>query len=180
MYFPTVMKVITETPVLQIRTFAASDDHFVLSLLNTPSWLRFIGDRNVKTLPEAQRYIMNSLLKLYKEQGYGAWVVAVKKTGEQVGICGLFKRNYLEHPDLGFAFLPSAEGKGFAYEAAKAVLEYSQQSLNLPLIYAITQTDNHRSVKLLTRLGFNQQGTVHPAGETEELLLFRKMLLGME
>ncbi|RFS21831.1 N-acetyltransferase [Chitinophaga silvatica] len=174
--FQSKMTVITETKLLQLRSFAASDDHFVLTLLNTPSWLKFIGDRKVRTLTDAQRYIMNNLLKMYKEQGYGAWVVVLKETNTPIGICGLFKRRYLEHPDLGFAFLPSAEGKGYAYEITKATLEYSQQELKLPLVYAITQPENQRSVNLLNRLGFAQHGTIQPPGEDSPLSLFRKLL----
>lgn len=170
------MKTITETPQLQLRTFSADDDSFVLSLLNTPSWLKYIGDRKVKTLKDAQRYIMNSLLRLYKDQGYGAWVVVLKETAQPIGICGLFKRRYLEHPDLGFAFLPSAEGKGYAYEASVAALDYSQKQLHLPMIYAITHPENQRSGRLLDRLGFLRHGTIQPAGENEPLILFRKLL----
>jgi RimJ/RimL family protein N-acetyltransferase len=100
------MKILFETPRLALRTFAAADDEFIMRLLNTPSWLQYIGDRNIRTLADAQRYIMNNLLKLYAEQGYGAWVVVLKETGAPIGICGLFKRKYLDQPDLGFAFLP--------------------------------------------------------------------------
>ncbi|TWF33829.1 RimJ/RimL family protein N-acetyltransferase [Chitinophaga polysaccharea] len=166
------MKILFETPRLQLRTFAASDDKFILELLNTPSWLQYIGDRQIRTLADAQRYIMNNLLRLYAEQGYGAWVVVLKETNAPIGICGLFKRKYLDQPDLGFAFLPEAEGKGYAYEAAAATLEYTRNELALPYLFAITQQDNHRSVRLLTRSGFTLQGTILPPGEAEELMLF--------
>jgi RimJ/RimL family protein N-acetyltransferase len=166
------MKVLFETSRLALRTFAASDDAFVLELLNTPSWLQYIGDRQIRTLADAQRYIMNNLLRLYAEQGYGAWVVVLKATGNPIGICGLFKRRYLEQPDLGFAFLPEAEGHGYAFEAATATLEYTKQQLELPRLFAITLPDNHRSVKLLKRSGFTLQGTIQPPGEAEELMLF--------
>ncbi|SKD09393.1 Protein N-acetyltransferase, RimJ/RimL family [Chitinophaga ginsengisegetis] len=166
------MKVLFETPRLQVRTFAATDDAFVLELLNTPSWLQYIGDRQIRTLADAQRYIMNNLLRLYAEQGYGAWVVVLKETGKPTGICGLFKRKYLEQPDLGFAFLPAYEGLGYAYEAATATIEYSRQQLPFSRLFAITQQDNHRSVRLLERSGFTLQGTILPPGEVEELMLF--------
>jgi RimJ/RimL family protein N-acetyltransferase len=166
------MKVLFETPRLQLRTFAASDDEFILKLLNTPTWLQYIGDRQIRTLEDAQRYIMNNLLRLYSEQGYGAWVVVLKATGSAIGICGLFKRKYLAQPDLGFAFLPEAEGQGYAYEAATGTLEYTRRQLPLTKLFAITQQDNHRSVRLLERSGFTLQGTILPPGEAEELMLF--------
>ncbi|MBS0028114.1 GNAT family N-acetyltransferase [Chitinophaga sp. 22321] len=166
------MKVLFETPRLQLRTFASSDDTFILELLNTPSWLQYIGDRQIKTLADAQRYILNNLLRLYAEQGYGAWVVVLKDTGKPIGICGLFKRKYLEQPDLGFAFLPEAEGQGYGYEAATGTLAYTKQQLELPRLFAITQPDNHRSVRLLERSGFTLQGTIQPPGELTELMLF--------
>lgn len=166
------MKVLFETERLQIRTFAAADDAFVLELLNTPSWLQYIGDRQIHTLADAQRYIMNNLLRLYVEQGYGAWVVVLKETGQAIGICGLFKRKYLEQPDIGFAFLPQAEGQGYGFEAATGTVEYSRRQLPFPRLFAITQPGNHRSNRLLKRLGFTLQGTILPPGEAEELMLF--------
>ncbi|SEW52965.1 GNAT family N-acetyltransferase [Chitinophaga arvensicola] len=126
------MKVLFETARLQVRTLAATDDAFILELLNTPSWLQYIGDRQIRTLADAQRYIMNNLLRLYAEQGYGAWVAVLKETGNAIGICGLFKRKYLDQPDIGFAFLPQAEGLGYGYEAATGTVEYSRQNFPFP------------------------------------------------
>jgi RimJ/RimL family protein N-acetyltransferase len=166
------MKIIIETTRLQLRTFAASDDEFIFELLNTPSWLQYIGDRQIHTLADAQRYIMNNLLRVYAEQGYGALVVVLKETGKPIGMCGLFKRKYLEVPDLGFAFLPEVEGKGLAYEATMAILDYTKNELALPRLLAITQQDNQRSINLLKRSGFIQQGTIQPPGEPEDLVLF--------
>ncbi|MFY0255318.1 GNAT family N-acetyltransferase [Chitinophaga sp. 30R24] len=168
------MKVLKETSRLLVRTFAAIDDAFVLELLNTPGWLQFVGDRQVHTLADAQRYIMHNLLGSHEGKGYGAWVVELKTTGQAIGICSLFKRKYLEQPDLGFAFLPEAEGKGYAYEAAIGTLQYGRNELAAPNIFAITQPDNQRSVRLLERIGFMRLGTVLPPGEQEELALFNK------
>jgi RimJ/RimL family protein N-acetyltransferase len=166
------MAIALETNKLLIREFATGDAAFVMQLLNTPSWLQFIGDRHITTLTDAENYIIQRFQKGYEEYGYGAWLVVLKQTNEPVGLCGLFQRDYLEQPDVGFAFLPEYEGKGYAYEATVATIDYAVQYLKVPYLLAITQDDNNRSVHLLERAGFRYKETLLPPDENQELLLF--------
>jgi RimJ/RimL family protein N-acetyltransferase len=170
------MAIALETNKLLIREFAVGDAAFVMQLLNTPSWLHFIGDRHITTLTNAEEYILHRFQKGYAENGYGAWLVQLKDTNAPVGLCGLFQRDYLEHPDIGFAFLPEFEGKGYAYEATAATINYAAAQLRLPYLLAITQDDNNRSVSLLERSGFRYRETIVPPDEEQALLLFELSL----
>jgi ribosomal-protein-alanine N-acetyltransferase len=161
-----------ETPNLAIRRFTTHDDAFIFELLNTPGWKEFIGERNINSTPDAINYLHNGPLALYAEYGYGPWLVTLKETNQPIGMCGLFKRDYLDKPDLGFAFLPGFEGKGFAYESSMATLKYVTDNYNLEFLYATTTYKNSRSQRLLERCGFIRNGQVTPPGE-EELLLYR-------
>ncbi|MCK7556597.1 GNAT family N-acetyltransferase [Chitinophaga sedimenti] len=98
------------TQRLIIRAITLEDDNFIVKLLNMPSWLQFIGDRNVRTAADARQYIRSGPLRSYDENGFGAWVVMSKETLEPVGMCGFFKRAYLDRPDLGFAFYRNTRG----------------------------------------------------------------------
>lgn len=167
------MALVLETEQLLIREFAVSDAAFLMRLLNTPSWIQFIGDRHISTIAGAEDYITQRFFKGYEERGYGAWLVLLKQTLEPIGLCGLFQRDYLEHPDIGFAFMPAFEGKGYAYEATAATITYAAAELSVPCLLAITQDDNHRSVRLLERAGFRYYETVLPPDEEQPLLLFR-------
>lgn len=160
-----------ETQRLIIRDITLDDDLFILSLLNTPSWLKFIGDRNIKTVPDARHYIRTGPLRNYEQSGYGAWIVALKTTKEPVGMCGLFKRAYLDRPDIGFAFLPEHERKGYAMESVQASLQYAKKQLGFQSLLAITLSHNERSVKLLERNGFRFLKMIRPSNE-EELALY--------
>src|SRR5438067_12423414 len=136
------MNYILETERLKLRLFTLQDAPFIIELLNSPGWLQFIGDRNVKTEDQAISYLSNGPLKSYKENNFGLWMVEKNNDQKPVGMCGLVKRDMLKNPDIGFAFLPSYNGQGFAYESASAVMSYANNNLNIPKIHAITLANN--------------------------------------
>ncbi|MFZ6800875.1 GNAT family N-acetyltransferase [Undibacterium sp. Di24W] len=156
------------TSRLSLRQMSVDDAEFMLALLNDPSWLRFIGDRGVRTLEDARDYILQGAMANYARFGYGFYVVELKDAGIAIGMCGLAKRDYLEHADLGFAFLPAYWGQGYAFEAAAATLHYAKQQLHLPRILATTRLDNLSSSKLLEKLGMRLDKIImHPDGDRE-------------
>jgi ribosomal-protein-alanine N-acetyltransferase len=154
---------------LNLRRFTCDDGTFIFALLNTPTWKQFIGDRNINTHDDAVNYI-NGPQGLYIKYGYGPWLVSLKDTGEPIGMCGLFKRDYLDKPDLGFAFLPGYEGRGLAHEAAMASLQYISDTYEVDKLYASTTNANLRSQRLLERCGFVRNGLLTPPGEKTLLL----------
>jgi RimJ/RimL family protein N-acetyltransferase len=166
------MNVVLETNRLSLREFTAADSDFIVQLLNTPGWLRFIGDRNVKTSEDALRYLENGPIRSYRENGFGLYLVALKETGIAVGMCGLIKREGLESVDIGFAFLPLFSGQGLAVEIAQATLAYAKNVLHLEKVLAITDPRNERSIRLLEKLGLKFEKWVVLPGQQEELLLF--------
>jgi RimJ/RimL family protein N-acetyltransferase len=147
------MKYILETERLRLREFITADAEFILELVNSPGWLEFIGDRNIKTIEQAQTYLQNGPIRSYHENGFGLALVETKHRKTPIGMCGIIKRETLENPDIGFAFLPQFTGKGYAFEMAAATLKYAAQELKLPSIYAITVPHNVRSIKLLEKVG---------------------------
>ena len=113
---------VLKTERLVLRHLNAEDAPFILRLLNEPSWLQFIGDRGVRTLADAQRYIETGPIEMYGRLGFGLYHVRLAQSGEPIGMCGILKRESLKDVDLGFAFLPEFWGKGYAREASAAVL----------------------------------------------------------
>ena len=165
------MKVL-ETDRLILRWLSTDDAGFILELLNDPSWLQFIGDRGVRTLEEARDYILKGSLEMYARQGFGLYLTELKESGDPLGICGLIKRDSLEDVDIGFAFLPRFWGKGYAYESASALMAYGKDVLGLKRIVAITSPDNHRSARLLERLGLRFERMIRLPGNTQDIRLF--------
>lgn len=166
------MKIIVETERLLIVEAKVGDSKFFLELLNSPNWLEFIGDRGVKTKKQAENYIKSNLILSYKNNGYGLYKMCLKESLKPIGICGFIKRDYLDHPDIGFAILPQFEGKGFVFEACTSLLIYGKETLNLHPILAITTSKNTKSQGLLAKIGLNSSGTIKPNTEKEEFLLF--------
>ena len=160
-----------ETERLTLRELdKACDSAFVLELLNSPKFLQYIGDRNVRSADEAADFIDNKYAASYREHGYGLYAVDLKKNGTPVGICGFVRRDTLPGPDIGFAFLPQFEGQGYGLESAEAVMRYGREKLGFTDVYAITTLDNDASGRLLEKLGFTLQETIDR--DDEKLKLF--------
>ena len=149
-----------------------SDGAFILELLNSPGWLKGIGDRGVKTVGQAQKYITENITKSFEDHGFGLFKMVRKKNNQTMGICGFVQRNYLEHPDLGFAILPEYEGKGLTTEASKGVLDYGFNTLKFDKVFGITNPDNFASQHILLKLGFESRELIMPSPGQDPLQLF--------
>jgi len=163
---------VLETARLRLRHFVLDDAPFILELVNDPRWLRYIGDRGVRNLDDARNYIVRGPLDTYSRLGYGLYMVELKDGDVAAGMCGLLKRDYLDAPDIGFAFLPAHVGKGLAHEAAVGMLGYARSVLRMPRVLAITNPENEPSIGLLRKLGFSLERMVVPASETREICLY--------
>ena len=163
---------VLETDRLILRQLRVEDAAFILQLVNEPSWLRFIGDRGVKTLEDARGYILKGPVEMYRRFGFGLYLTALKEDGAPMGLCGLIKRDSLKDVDIGYAFLPRHAGQGYAFEAASAVLTHAKNDIGLPRIVATVRPDNAASIRLLEKLGLRYERTVQPGGDTPELQLF--------
>lgn len=165
------MKIILETERVRLREFTLDDSEFILQLVNTPSWIQFIGDKKIRTLEASQEYIQNNLQKSYAQNGYGLWLMERKETSEPIGMCGLVNRESLENVDIGFALLPIYKRTGYTYEAAKATLTYAKETLQIEKIVAITDSENVASIKLLNKIGLQFEKEIQ-YDENETVLLF--------
>ncbi|MGE5199841.1 MAG: GNAT family N-acetyltransferase [Rhodospirillaceae bacterium] len=168
--------VVFETDRLVIRQLTVDDSHFILRLLNEPSFLQHIGDRGVRNLADATQYILTGPIASYERHGFGLFLVQLRETGEPIGICGLLKREALDDVDLGFAFVPESWSKGYAFESAAATLAYARDARHLTRVVAITSQDNVASINLLVKLGFYFDRMVQMPGEKEEVKLFARRL----
>lgn len=163
---------VLETQRLVLRHLSLSDAEFILELLNQPSFIRYIGDRGVRTVDDARRYILEGPVASYERHGFGLYLVQLKESGVRVGICGLVKRETLPDVDIGFAFLPQYGSRGYAFESASATMVHGREVLGLKRIVAITTSDNDRSIRLLERIGLRFSGMIRLASDAEELRLF--------
>ena len=134
---------------LEIRPLAAQDAPFIFELVNSKGWLKFIGDRNVRTHENAKEYIAGIMVN--PEVRY--WVVKELASNSPAGVVTLIKKEYLSHPDIGFAFLPVFEGKGYAFEATRAVLELIKELPEFKTLLACTLPENTKSIRLIEKLG---------------------------
>jgi [ribosomal protein S5]-alanine N-acetyltransferase len=166
------MPIILETERLILREFVLADAPFMISLLNSPTWLQYIGERNVRTIAEAEAYLLNGSIKSYAENGFGFYAVVEKASQQTIGLCGLTQRANLPTPDIGFAFLPDLIGKGFGFEAALATLDFAKNVLKLNKIIAIVQPDNEKSIRLLKKIGMQAKGIIPAQPDDVELMLF--------
>ena len=172
---------------------SATDAEFIFELLNTPKFIKYIGNRGVRSVEQAREFIESRYRQSYREHGFGLYTVELRIFSDdlkntlhaarvsasdaptQIGICGFVKRDTLPEPDIGFAFLPEYEGQGYGFESAKAVLEYGREALGFSRVLAITSQDNEVSGKLLEKLGFVFD-RMFATPDGEELKLFERHL----
>lgn len=164
--------VVVGTERLVLREVADADAPFILELLNTAGFIDNIGDRGVRTLDGARAYIVERVTGSYVRHGFGMWAVDRRSDAATIGLAGLVRREGLSMPDLGYAFLPSVWGQGYAREAAAAVLAHAQSVLGLTALAAITGPENHASMAVLRKIGFIDQGTIHLPGDHGESAYF--------
>jgi len=165
------MTKIVQTERLILRELTADDAPFINAVLNAPKFLKYIGDRNVRSDDDARNFIVDRYMLSYANNGYGLWAVETID-GTPVGMCGFVKRDYFDDPDIGFAFLPEHERRGYGYESAAATLNYGREKLGFTKVLAITSLENDASVGLLAKLGFIYDGIIKPQGEKLRLFSY--------
>ncbi|EPD51380.1 hypothetical protein HMPREF1210_01978 [Paenisporosarcina sp. HGH0030] len=165
---------IVETERLILRHLNEDDAEFIVELMNEPDWIKYIGDRGIRTAEGAKEYIVEGPMTMYKEHGIGLYLIEMKENAIPIGICGLLHRDFLRDVDLGFAVLSKYWGKGYAYEAAEATLTYGAEDLGYRRIVGFTSLDNEKSANLLQKLGMKDEGTIKYASTSEDVRLFAK------
>jgi len=160
-----------ETERLVLRRCTIDDAPFYLTLLNDPDWIRFIGDRDVRSLDEARAYLVKTTIPQYEKNGFGLYLTGLKN-GTPIGLCGLIKRETLDDVDIGFAFLPTYRGQGYAIEAARAALEYARNVLKMSRIVAITLPENRSSITLIEKIGLHFERIIYLGDNPEALRLY--------
>lgn len=163
--------IITQTERLTIRSLALADASFIYDLVNQPSWLEHIGDKGVRSLQDAETYIQ-LVANSYQKNGFGLCRIEITSSSEAIGICGLVKRDSLQNFDIGFALLSEYEGNGYALESASAILQIAKEEYKLRRIAAICTPNNHSSIKLLEKLGFQLDPSTSPDSNGKPLRLF--------
>ena len=168
---------ILETERLALRKFGPHDALFIIDLLNDPDWLTNIGDRDVHSVEQALAYLEAGPMTMYTTFGFGPYVVQRKTDHVPIGMCGLFKREFLEDVDIGYALLPEYRGAGYALEAAQGVVRYASLVLGIKRLVAITAKENERSARLLDKLGLHFERMIPYPGATGDVRLFSGILV---
>lgn len=162
-----------ETTRLLLKPTSIEDAKFIFELMNSEGWIRFIGERNVNSEKDAEDYIKTKMLPQFEKYGYGNNTIIRKTDQVKLGSCGMYLRPGMEGADIGFALLPEFIGQGYAYEASKALLDYSVEILKLPLIQAITTKDNIASQSLILKLGLKFKEIREIEGIADPMLVYR-------
>lgn len=170
------MTIVLATERLLLRHLTIADAPFILRLLNEPSFLQNIGDRGVRNLEQASRYLIDGPLRSYRERGHGLYAVVGKESPEPLGICGLVKREELPQIDLGYALLPEFWSKGFAHESAAAVVGHARETMRLRTLLAIVSPRNAASIRLLEKLDFRFSRSVRVRADEPEISLYELRL----
>lgn len=149
---------------LAMRWVTLDDAELMLAVWNDPAFIKHVADRGIRTVPQAHEAMRQGALKLYQQYGYGPFRVSLLGDDTEIGICGLFRREGFDEPDIGYGILPAYCGRGYAFEAARAVLDYARTELGLGRVTAFIAPTNHASIGLAEKLGlrYERQARVPP------------------
>lgn len=161
-----------ETERLLLRNVCLDDAPFIVELVNDPAFIRFIGDKGVRTVEEAKTFLEQGILKSYRENGFGLYLTLQKSDHQPIGLSGLVRRPGLEHVDVGFAFLPAYCAMGYGTESARAVMAYAREELEIEQIVGITDQKNVASIGVLEKLGLRFERLICLPGSDEEIRLY--------
>jgi RimJ/RimL family protein N-acetyltransferase len=162
---------VIRTSRLDLRELDFSDAEFILELLNEAGFIRFIGDKGVRTLADARDYLRQGPMDSYARNGFGLYAACLRD-GTPIGICGLVKREGLSDPDVGFALLSRYWSCGYGVESAAAVLAYARNTLHIKRVVAITSPDNWSSIAVLEKIGLKFERMIRLVDHSPELKLF--------
>jgi RimJ/RimL family protein N-acetyltransferase len=162
---------VLQTERLNLRRMSPHDAEFIVELLNDASFLRFVGDKGVRTTEDARQYILTGPMDSYERHGFGLWLVELKDSKVPIGICGLLKRDTLSDVDIGFAVLPQYRSQGYAFESAAAVMDYGRNVLGLGRVVAITNEDNTGSIRVLEKIGMSFDRMIRLSDDGPEIRL---------
>ncbi|NIS90713.1 MAG: GNAT family N-acetyltransferase [Woeseiaceae bacterium] len=165
-----------ETSHLSLRKMTLEDVGLMLAVWNDPAFIRYVGDRGIRTIDDAREAMKSGALQLYERYGYGPYRVALKDTDTPIGICGLFRREGLDVPDLGYSTLPEFCGRGYAFEAAVAVMDYACSELSIDRLIAIISPENSASIGLIGKLGFEFERMHTMPGDEDAVRIYSKLL----
>ena len=163
---------VISTDRLLINRITLDDAGFILKLINDKDWIKNIGDKGIRTIEETEEYIRTRFLKAYDEVGFGFYSLILKSDQQIIGIAGLVDREGIDHIDIGYGMLPEFRGKGYAFEATKAIYDYGYEELKLEKIVAIVNPDNTSSIKLLSKLGLEFERMIRFPDEEIDIMLF--------
>jgi RimJ/RimL family protein N-acetyltransferase len=157
---------------LTLRPFNLNDAEFIIDLVNQPSFIQNIRDVGVRTVADAEKYLENGPISSYAKNGFGLLAVILNDTGQSIGMCGLIKRDTLEDVDIGYAFLPEFWGRGYAVEAAQAVMTHAKEKLGLKRVVAIVDPVNTGSIRVLEKIGMVFEKMVRLSEDDIDLRLY--------
>ena len=161
------------TERLELCWLTPDDAPMMLAVWNDPAFLRHVGDRGIRNLEQARAAIEAGPLSLYSQYGYGPFRLRLRDESVDIGICGLFRRDTLDEPDIGFAILPDYCGRGLGYESSVAVLDHARHTLGLDAVTAIVSPENAASIGLLEKLGLHYDRAIRMPGDEHDVSLYR-------
>jgi len=163
-----------ESERLLIRPTLEQDAELIYQLMNTPKFIKYVGDREINSIEDAEKYIQIKMLPQLNTLGYSSYSLITKADGAKIGTCGLYNRDGVDGIDIGFGLLPQYEGLGYAYESAHRLIKAAFEEFEIEEIKAITSKENISSQRLLEKLGLEMAGTTKLPNEDHEILLYIK------
>lgn len=163
------MQFYLETPRLVLRDLLPADDEGMFALNADEEVMRYVGQKPLQGIEQAREAIA-FIRAQYEVNGIGRWAVLEKDSGNFIGWAGLKLmrepvNGYVDYYDVGYRFIKSSWGKGYATEAGIATLQYAWEVMGLPGVNAIANVGNAASRRVLTKIGLQERNLFEYEGD---------------
>jgi len=141
------------TERLRLRGFRAADRDAFAAMNAEPAVMEYFPGTLDRAASDA---MLDRIRERWAADGHGLWAVERLDDGAFLGFTGIARLAYLEQPEVGCRFVPSAWGQGYATEAAEGALAFGFGELGLPEIVSVTTVGNERSIAVMRLLGMTR------------------------
>ncbi|MEZ0471497.1 GNAT family N-acetyltransferase [Luteimonas salinilitoris] len=163
-------RIIFSTKRLIGRHLLTSDVPALLDVYGDADAMRWVGDGQPLTQEDCKRWVEVSA-RNYRSRGYGMSAIVAHESNVVVGFCGLVHPDNQPEAELKYAFGRSSWGRGYATEAARAMLAYAHGPVGLCRVIATVYPENLPSQRVLLKAGLKHTSSL-PTEDGKVVLCF--------
>ncbi len=151
-----------ETERLRLRPLTLDDiDAYYRCITSDADVMRYLPGGGKARMRSDSEWVITYFIQHAKLHGFGIWAAEEKSSGKLIGHAGLEYIPNAQEVEIAYTLARSVWGQGYATEAARSVLKYGFEALNLSAIYGLSFPANVASQKVMQKIGMAHEGITY-------------------